>query len=184
MSTIQTLMPAGPGRSRGKAARPGATGSAQADLGEFSGLGDATALGDMVTAHLELPATLQSVGAARRFTEFVLGSWSIGVSADDTKLIVSELVANAVFAVSTARLGGGLTIILALAVVPGLGLHIEVWDPVAAERDLEAIPPDPDLERGRGLFLVGELAASWGQSHAPTGTRVWARLAPLCAAHS
>lgn len=89
---------------------------------------------------------------------------------DAAALVVAELVANAVL---HGRLEGrGFR--LGLALLPTTRLRIEVTDPRG-----ERLPtaPRPGTEGGRGLVIVGALAADWGVCPSPpSGKTVWAEI--------
>jgi anti-sigma regulatory factor (Ser/Thr protein kinase) len=85
---------------------------------------------------------------------------------DDTELVVSELVTNAVAAGSS-----GITLTLELH-------HSHVR--IAVEDDAPGTPvaqvaADTD-DHGRGLMIVSRLAAGWGISPVSGGKAVWADL--------
>jgi anti-sigma regulatory factor (Ser/Thr protein kinase) len=138
------------------------------------------ALGDVVTAHLELPAVPESAGTARRFVAFLIASWRLGVSADDAELVTSELVTNAITAVRKHGTPNGL-VVVALAALASGAVRIDVWDPVATDA-LSAKAAEAGDENGRGLFLVDVLSDRWGQVDAVVGTQIWAQLSARAAA--
>ncbi|MEV0320463.1 ATP-binding SpoIIE family protein phosphatase [Streptomyces sp. NPDC050658] len=134
-----------------------------------------------------LPGSPMAPAAARRFVRAALADWTdlavpaaAGITdrlADDSVLLVSELVTNAV-------VHAGTTVeLLCRLDEAGLGesadaLVIEVSDhhPARAVRS-EPVPQSPGTpEYGRGLQLVATLSESWGITYR-TGTKtVWARL--------
>ncbi|MEU7582564.1 SpoIIE family protein phosphatase [Streptomyces sp. NPDC041068] len=143
--------------------------------------------GPPAVVRTSLPGNPLAPAAARRFVRAALADWTeLGVSAaggftdrlaDDSVLLVSELVTNAVVHAGTAvellcRLDGA---------VPGESnefLVIEVSDhhPSRAVRNEQGPPPSGTPEYGRGLQLVATLSESWGITYR-TGTKtVWARL--------
>lgn len=116
----------------------------------------------------------ESTRAARDFTIAVLRGWYLDALIDDTVLVVSELVTNAI------RHG-----------TPGAGddaarAPVELSWKCQASRlictvtDLSLMPPvlgpaDPDAESGRGLQVVQALAVAWGWMTAENGGKsVWA----------
>lgn len=127
---------------------------------------------EAVQAVLDLPDELSSVATARRFVRATLRDWGIDAPMDDALLVVSELAANALtHAESSYR--------LRLATV-GPALRIEVEDNGIGTPEPRQLTDTE--EHGRGLHLVGALAASWGMDAAASGgKRVWAEL-PLAAA--
>lgn len=95
-------------------------------------------------------------------------------SAADAVLLVSELVTNAINVQQHMRLRDRryLEVVLILFCQT---LRIEVYD--AASRDHpEPREPAADAENGRGLLVVGSLAACWGVRRAPDGKVVWCDL--------
>lgn len=122
-------------------------------------------------AIIDLPHDLSSVSEARRFVKRQLSDWGIIEPLDDALLVVSELAANALtHAHSSYR--------VRLA-ASDVALRIEVDD--GGSGTPEPQPLTDDEEHGRGLHLVGALAASWGMDVAESGgKRVWAEL-PIAA---
>src|ERR1022692_3730533 len=99
------------------------------------------------------PARADQVREARRFTAGVLDGCP---AADDAILCVSELATNAVLHSNSAQPGGSFTV--RTAVRDGGRLRIEVTD----QGGPWAPRPDHDAGHGRGLLIVGRLAADWG----------------------
>lgn len=115
-----------------------------------------------------LPRTPGSAATARGLVRTALGAWRLEQLTDAATLVVSELVTNAVQhargdAVRLVITRPGATFVR-LAVVDTSKLQ-----PVRREAG-EA------EEGGRGLALVGLLAARWGADPLPWGKRVWAEL--------
>src|SRR5260370_18345525 len=130
-------------------------------------------------SYVELGALPTAVPCARLHARHVLWEWGLTGLAQDSELLVSELVTNAVKATAKRdeaavrlRLSGDSTRVL-----------IEVWDadprpPVL--KDLgEHGTPDPQEEGARGLFLVAALTAHWAwyPTRHPAGKVVWCELA-------
>ncbi len=138
-----------------------------ADLGYLIQLLESVRRPTAAEAAIELPHDLSSVSAARRFVKQTLAQWGISEPLDDALLVVSELAANAVtHAASSYRVRIATT---------GPALRIEVDD--AGDGTPEPYPLSETEEFGRGLHLVGALAASWGMESAEGGgKRVWAEL--------
>jgi anti-sigma regulatory factor (Ser/Thr protein kinase) len=117
-------------------------------------------------ASCALPARYEAVREARRFTGRTLGQWDVGDRFDDVRLVVSELVTNA--------LRHGLSSDDVPHVPdrqhPPVRLHLMRWTGrlVCAVRDPSHDSPLPQesedfsAESGRGLFLVDSFADSWG----------------------
>jgi DNA-binding NarL/FixJ family response regulator len=118
-------------------------------------------------AVLDLPNELSSVSVARRFVRDKLTEWGLEEPLDDAQLVVSELAANALtHADSSYRVR---------ITTSGAALRIEVEDGGAGTPEPQ--PLTDTEEHGRGLHLVGALAASWGMDAGETGgKRVWAEL--------
>lgn len=124
--------------------------------------------------HLHLPPLPTSPAVARSLVQYACGSWRLDRVADRARLIISELVTNAVVHAGTE---------LDVTVVLRRGfLFLQVRD---RSVDLPRTPgPEivsPRAEHGRGLRLIDSLATSWGSSAAPHGKTVWAtvRVRPL-----
>jgi anti-sigma regulatory factor (Ser/Thr protein kinase) len=109
--------------------------------------------------------------SAREFTGQILRGWGLLVLADDTAVIVSELVTNAL------RHGGG---------AAGEDVELILWrrsgqvvcavtDPGTGAPVLGQ--PDPFAEAGRGLHVVQALSASWGWTRLGDSRKaVWAAM--------
>ncbi|MCF4139636.1 ATP-binding protein [Streptomyces sp. Tue 6430] len=131
-------------------------------------------------ASCALPARLEAVREARRFTRRTLGQWEADERSDDICLVVSELVTNALrHGMSPDDTPGP----------PGqqqpVRLHLLRWTGrlVCAVRDPSRDSPLPRevddfaAESGRGLFLVDSFTEGWGwQPLSPNlgGKVVWA----------
>jgi anti-sigma regulatory factor (Ser/Thr protein kinase) len=116
-------------------------------------------------ARARLASDVRSVGAARRFVAGALHSWRMSELAEgDVVLLTSEVAGNAV------RHGGGgdFTVVVRY---DGRAVRVEVGD---GSRVLPEIrTPDPTDPNGRGLFLVEQVAESWGVVPTVDGKRVW-----------
>jgi anti-sigma regulatory factor (Ser/Thr protein kinase) len=132
---------------------------------------------------LTLAATPAAVSRARQLTRFALSAQGLGVLAEDTELVVSELVTNAVQAGETAgppEAGSGglgpMATIQVRVLAYQAGIVIEVWDsgPGSPVRR-DAVMGE---EGGRGLVIVAALCREWGYFHTADGDKVvWADLA-------
>ena len=89
-------------------------------------------------------------------------------AADEVILCLSELAANAVRHSDSRRPGGTFTVRIESR--PGAHLRIEVEDDGGPW-----LAPAPDPGSGRGLDIIGVLAAEWGAAPSPPGRTVWAR---------
>ncbi len=122
--------------------------------------------GAATSTALERDASGQWVGRLRRISTAKLRLWGLAPLVDDAKLLVSELVTNAL------RYGEGGEIEFRL-VVAGKELLIAVNDGSARRPQLRMVGA-ASSETGRGLVLVAGLADDWGVS--PDGTTTWCTL--------
>ncbi|WP_431961835.1 SpoIIE family protein phosphatase [Actinacidiphila sp. bgisy160] len=110
-----------------------------------------------------LPGDPTAARSARHLAALQLAEWGLGDLEDPTKLIVSELVANA------ARHGSGP---IGLRLIQHKVLTCEVSDAgVSCPRLRRSGSGD---ESGRGLFLVAQMSRRWGSRATPSGKVVWA----------
>ncbi|MEU5029772.1 ATP-binding protein [Streptomyces milbemycinicus] len=112
----------------------------------------------------------RSVPGVRTRIRKTLANWGIsGALADDVTLSVDELVSNAIRHCRVT-----FALIEITVSVQDRVLLLEVSDP-----DRDKIPqlrtPAPDEESGRGLYLVSQLAETWGHRHEKHSKCVWAR---------
>jgi anti-sigma regulatory factor (Ser/Thr protein kinase) len=122
------------------------------------------------TTSLELAAVPESVRDARDFVRSVLESWNLGAMFDDVRLVVSELVTNAL---RYAAPGDGGTPIRLSLLCTGTRLTCAVTDP----SDQIPVHKDPECteQSGRGLQLVEAFSDSWNWAPlADRGKVVWA----------
>jgi anti-sigma regulatory factor (Ser/Thr protein kinase) len=118
-----------------------------------------------------------SVKAARNGVLEYIAAWKLSQTLrDDTLLVVSELVTNAVMHARGAQVLCGIRL---SAEERQCTLRVEVHDG-QAEPDHGPQPcrPGPCAESGRGLLIVQELAMAWGteRSLRLAGYMVWAEL--------
>jgi anti-sigma regulatory factor (Ser/Thr protein kinase) len=118
---------------------------------------------------LPLPPHKIASRQAHRVLEWALSDWRVeGEAADNTRVVLSELVANAlahsfdVFRLGLSRCGDQIL--------------VEVWD------SADALPyvglPDGLAVDGRGMFLVEALCKEWGvRPEEAGGKTVWAKVA-------
>ncbi len=123
----------------------------------------------MVRLH-ELPHDLSAVTRARHSAGRTLRGLGLDdETVDDAELVVSELVANAVYH------AGGVTAVVVEPRRDG-GVKVSVYD------DSTIVPQvtttDPHAATGRGLLLVECTTTRWGTELLPGGKRVWAEIAP------
>ncbi|WP_217552547.1 SpoIIE family protein phosphatase [Streptomyces sp. GbtcB6] len=116
-----------------------------------------------------LPGDQTAARRARRLAARQLAAWGLEGLEDPTKLIVSELVTNAV------RHGSGP---IGLRLIRHQVLTCEVFDTSTCSPRLRSARTSD--ENGRGLFLIAQLSRRWGSRSAPGGKVVWAEedLAP------
>jgi anti-sigma regulatory factor (Ser/Thr protein kinase) len=126
--------------------------------------------GVAVRARSNVPGCEHSVPAARTFVDATLGPGH--PRGEVARLLVSELVTNAVQHSHSRRPGGSVTVVI--LDVPG-GLRVEVADEGSA-RSVPVVRDDPLATHGRGLFLVQSLADDWGYLRDDDGTTVWFQL--------
>ncbi len=116
---------------------------------------------------LHLPADLTSASAARAFTRESLAEWNVTDVVDDTLLVVTELVNNAV---THARSECHLRLS-----VNATAVRVEVIDRSAETP--EPLAPSNTRDHGRGLHLVDAVTAAWGVERVDdTSKMVWAEL--------
>jgi anti-sigma regulatory factor (Ser/Thr protein kinase) len=118
------------------------------------------------THWIELPAHRSSIGVARRSVGTRLKAWSLpGELCSDAVLLLSELATNA-------------RILCGIGLVTDTILRLEVHDHDHSGPTLRRCRAALDDEGGRGLFLVEELADTWGvdRSRLTGGNAVWANL--------
>ncbi|MFI8851927.1 SpoIIE family protein phosphatase [Streptomyces sp. NPDC053499] len=113
----------------------------------------------------ELPGNALAASAARGFAHAVLDRWGVrGTCAEDTVLLVSELVTNAV-------VHAGTSVEVECRYAAGV-VYAEVADRHPARRVAA------HGEEGHGLRLVGALAKEWGISYRRDRKAVWFQLGP------
>jgi anti-sigma regulatory factor (Ser/Thr protein kinase) len=112
----------------------------------------------------------QSVPQARAFVDSVLGPGH--PRGDVARLLVSELVTNAVQHTQSRRPGGTVTLVI---IDLADGIRVEVSDQGSC-RSVPVVRGDVLATDGRGLFLVQSLADEWGYLRDCSGTTVWFRL--------
>ncbi len=125
--------------------------------------------GNPTEHEIPLPSRPESAATARRLAQVVaLRQWQLGPRVtEDTVLLVSELVGNAV------RHTGARVFGLHMRRRPGW-IRVEVRDP---SRGLPCLMPVQDTDiSGRGLFLVDKLSDRWGVDLLPRGKTTWFEL--------
>jgi anti-sigma regulatory factor (Ser/Thr protein kinase) len=117
-------------------------------------------------AQAAFPAELRSAAEARRFAERTLEGWGCAALVESARLLVSELVVNAVIHAHTAP---------ALRLrYDGAMLRVEVTDgsTVAPRRR----PYSPTSTTGRGLMILDAVADHWGVDIGSAAKTVWFEL--------
>jgi anti-sigma regulatory factor (Ser/Thr protein kinase) len=115
---------------------------------------------------LRLVASPDAVGQARELVARACLSWGLEQFNEPGRLIVSELVTNAIL-----HTGTGISVIISRRV---RGLHIAVADGAPHQPRV----PNQRIGGGRGLRLVDGSAVRWGIVPTPDGKVVWATLHP------
>ncbi|MGH8897348.1 MAG: ATP-binding protein [Egibacteraceae bacterium] len=119
-------------------------------------------------AVLELAATPVAVGLARAFVAGVLASESLDEIADTARLLVSELVTNAVcHARSRSRLE---------LTIGEHSVRIDLIDHSGEPPTFQHAPLAAGAHGGQGLRVVDALADRWGHEQLDIGKRVWFEL--------
>ncbi|WP_189148146.1 ATP-binding protein [Streptomyces lacrimifluminis] len=130
-------------------------------------------------SRLHLVAVASAVPVAREFVYQTLKYWRLDDYADDTALMMSELVSNAVKATGFPgrqpkpwEITAQHVMAIQLRVV-GDELFVEVWDRSSDEPVKQTVTAE--AEGGRGLHLVEAVAEKWGTYLSPAGGKiVWA----------
>ncbi len=106
---------------------------------------------------LELAALPTAVSCGRLHAKQMLWEWKLDYLADDTAMLVSELLTNAVQASQSSH-GPGL---VALRLVNNRErLLIEVWDQNPADPRPREV--DDESESGRGFTVIDAISHQWG----------------------
>jgi anti-sigma regulatory factor (Ser/Thr protein kinase) len=115
-----------------------------------------------------LPKTDESVRAARMHVASFLASTEADRVAQAAKLVASELVTNAICHGSDPI---GLRLVRHTD-----ALRIEVFDGTSNTAEVKPRQAHPTDAHGRGLQIVGAVAARWGVTHHDHGKVIWAVL--------
>jgi GAF domain-containing protein/anti-sigma regulatory factor (Ser/Thr protein kinase) len=122
---------------------------------------------DEVGAVRRFHGDASSAPAARRFAGDLLTAWGLTDLIDTTRLLLGEIITNAV-----QHTVGDVTVRLVRR--PGR-LRVEVGDGSERRPDLREV--EPDSESGRGLRIVATLADAWGHDARESGGKiVWFEL--------
>ncbi|MEU2746753.1 SpoIIE family protein phosphatase, partial [Streptomyces collinus] len=114
-------------------------------------------------ARTELPATASAVSAGRSFVVETLAAWGCAHRADDVRLLVSEVLTNAV------QHAEGPVALHLRRTATELAVEVSDLSPQLPQPRLAA----QDEESGRGLVLVDTLADSWGVRPEEQGKTIW-----------
>ncbi|MDX2760373.1 PAS domain S-box protein [Streptomyces sp. ME08-AFT2] len=117
----------------------------------------------LATATAELPATASAVSEGRSFLVEAFTSWDCAHRADDARLLVSEVLTNAV------QHAEGPLLLHLRRTVTELAVEVSDLSPHLPQPRLAA----EDEESGRGLILVDALADSWGVRPTDQGKTTW-----------
>jgi anti-sigma regulatory factor (Ser/Thr protein kinase) len=143
--------------------------------GEGTAPREDTASGEWrLVSRVLVPCQDRSVKAARDHVARLVLANALDPLLDDTEVVTSEIVTNAITHGSPASLA----VLLEVAVTAD-AVRISVLDYSDRAPVLRELPPD-DAQSGRGLHLIDSLAKSWGyHSCHPDGFTkvVWAELA-------
>ncbi|WP_158257260.1 ATP-binding SpoIIE family protein phosphatase [Kineococcus xinjiangensis] len=115
-----------------------------------------------------LPTDRRAVSAARSFLRAELGQWRLEHLIDDSELVLSELVTNALVHTDDPP------VVTLRYVSDSDELVLSVRDRSA--RGPEERSPDLEAQGGRGLLIVDTLATAWGVTSHDDGKTVWAEL--------
>lgn len=117
-------------------------------------------------AQAAFPAELRSAAAARRFAEETLQGWGCAGLIESARLLVSELVVNAVIHAHTPP---------ALRLrYEGTRLRVEVTD--GSTTAPRRRPYSPTATTGRGLMILDAVADHWGVEVGQGSKTVWFEL--------
>jgi anti-sigma regulatory factor (Ser/Thr protein kinase) len=120
------------------------------------------------SAEQQFPVEPRSIAASRDFVDRTLAQWGFSESSDIARLLVDELVTNAIVHAQSAA-------VVRLGHDDGRVLRIEVEDSDAAKEPTPAVP-DESATQGRGLQLVDGLSRSWGFERTAGGKVVWCEM--------
>ncbi|WP_327105844.1 ATP-binding protein [Nonomuraea glycinis] len=120
------------------------------------------------------PATPMSVPEARDWARSLLSLGGPSPILDDTLLLLSEVVTNAVTHSDSAHSRSGQVTVQITRL--GTTVQVEVVDAGSSTTTPTIRTPAPADDGGRGLWLVDTFADEWGVQHDETGGLVWFRL--------
>ncbi|AEH08790.1 MULTISPECIES: ATP-binding protein [Protofrankia] len=129
-------------------------------------------MAEALTARFDLPANARAAGRARRLVNELLSTWGREEDAEVARLLVSEVVTNAV---RYTRSDDPLHV---QVVAQKDRVRIAVGDGSSTHPVLRTVCDDD--ESGRGMHLVAALASEWGVDRSANdspGKHVWFELA-------
>ncbi|WP_131745891.1 ATP-binding protein [Frankia sp. Cppng1_Ct_nod] len=130
-------------------------------------------MAEALTARFDLPANARAAGRARRLINELLTTWGREEDAEVARLLVSEVVTNAV---RYTRSNDPLRV---QVIAQSDRVRIAVGDGSTMRPVLRAVRDDD--ESGRGMHLVAALASEWGVvdtlADDSPGKHVWFELA-------
>ncbi len=115
-----------------------------------------------------LPPEPSAAGRARSWVAERLSAWEVSAVVDDLRLVVSELVSNAVLYARTA-------VDVMLSIGEGV-IELTVRDHNPRTPRPRPQQADEAATGGRGLVLVEALSDDWGVAERMAGKEVWFRL--------
>lgn len=124
----------------------------------------------VIAGSLTIPGQTRNVAEARAFVASTLGPQH--PCRDTAVLLCSELVTNAVVHTASGLPGGTVTIVV-LRLTGAVRVEVIDHGSTASTPVVKGEVLAPD---GHGLFLVDQLADSWGYALDQVGTTVWFRL--------
>lgn len=129
------------------------------------------ALCDDETVAQQWPQSAASVRSARRELRETLQVWGLVELVEDSTLVLSELLSNAV---EHSRNADGTVQTRFRRTAGGCGVRIEVYDTDAARLPRMSPATDCDGLRGRGLRIVNTCTRrNWGVDVTSEGKAVW-----------
>ena len=120
----------------------------------------------LLEAETSLAGELRSAGEARRFVDETLRRWDCADLLDTVKLLISEMVTNAVVHAGS-----------------DVDVCVQLTDRVVRVSVFDDSPQQPVVKRaaaeetsGRGMALVDAMSSGWGVEPTFKGKRVWFEL--------
>jgi hypothetical protein len=131
--------------------------------------------GGLANARRRFGGDAASAPAARRFAADILSAWGESALVDNARLLLGEVITNAV-----QHTVGDVEVRLSLGI---RRLRVEVRDRSDRRPDRRVVLDDS--ESGRGLHIIEVVAQDWGFEPIPTGGKVvWFELDRSTGEHS